>query len=181
MSSWSEDVAIEIEALQATYGTDLILNEPQQQVSMLVLPHQDAVQQQQQQHYVQCLLSFTLPAEYPSQAPAIHIQDAKGFINRHDQLQQQLTADAVDLAGELLLGHLFEAAKVWLNDNDVPEGEQRVPQLCFIAMTPKYCCFYAFASTLLLFLQSTFPCMANITPDWQHCCWQHCCSASVHR
>jgi hypothetical protein len=125
MPSWSDDVAIEIEALQATYGSDLILNESQQQVSMLVLPQQDAVQQQQQQHYVQCLLSFTLPADYPSPAPAIHIQDAKGFINRQDQLQQQLTADAAELAGELLLGHLFEAAKAWLTDNDAPEGEEK--------------------------------------------------------
>jgi hypothetical protein len=40
----SEDVAIEVEALQATHKDDLALDEPLQQVSMNVLPQQDSKQ-----------------------------------------------------------------------------------------------------------------------------------------
>lgn len=120
MTVWGEDVAVEIEALQATYGDDLHLDEPLQQISMTVLPQQDL---SKQQHYVQCQLLLTLPPEYPSdQPPSIQLQEVKGFANRQQQLQEQLAADAVELTGELLLGHLFEAAKVWLTEQDWPEG-----------------------------------------------------------
>jgi hypothetical protein len=115
---WSEDVAVEVEALQATYGDDLVLDERLQQISMTVLPQQDS-----KQHYVQCQLLLTLPPQYPSEhPPTIHLQGVKGFTNRQHQLQEQLAADAVELTGELLMGHLFEAAKAWLTEQDWPEG-----------------------------------------------------------
>jgi hypothetical protein len=118
MVVWSEDVAVEIEALQATYADNLVIDEEQQQVSMCIQP-----QQEQQQNYVQCQLLLTTPPDYPSeQPPAIQLQDVKGFVNRQDQLQQLLVAEAVELTGELLLGHLFEAAKAWLTEQDQPEG-----------------------------------------------------------
>lgn len=113
---WSEDVAIEIEALQATYAESLVIAEQQLQVSMCIQP-------QQEQHYVQCQLLLTAPSDYPSQQPpAIQLQDVKGFVNRQEQLQQLLMAEAAELTGELLLGHLFEAAKAWLTEHDQPEG-----------------------------------------------------------
>jgi E3 ubiquitin-protein ligase RNF25 len=121
MPEWSEDVAVEIEALQATYGDALTLDEPLQQISMLVLPN--AAGQQQQQHFVECQLVCTLSASYPSSTPTIKLRDVRGFVNRQEQLQQQLSADADELEGELLLGHLFESAKAWLSDQDHPEGE----------------------------------------------------------
>lgn len=116
--AWSEDIAIEIEALQATYADSLVIAEEQLQVSMCMQPQQD-----QQQHYVQCQLLLTALPDYPSQQPpAIQLQDVKGFVNRQEQLQQLLVAEAAELTGELLLGHLFEAAKAWLTEHDQPEG-----------------------------------------------------------
>lgn len=115
---WSEEVAIEIEALQATYADSLVVAEEQRQVSMCIQP-----QEEQQQHYVQCQLLLTASPDYPrQQAPAIQLQDVKGFVNRQEQLQQLLMAEAAELTGELLLGHLFEAAKAWLTEHDQPEG-----------------------------------------------------------
>lgn len=125
---WSEDAAVEIEALQATYGDELHLEAPLQQISTLVLPQQ--AQEDGQQHYVQCQLLFTLPADYPSSAPSIQLRDVRGFVNRQEQLQQQLDADAVELAGELLVGHLIEAAKAWLTEQDWPEGEALSASFC---------------------------------------------------
>jgi hypothetical protein len=132
MTVWSEDVAVEIEALQATYGDDLAFDKHMQQISMTVLPQQDI---SKQQHYVQCQLLLTLSPEYPSkQPPSIQLQDVKGFVNRQHQLQEQLAVDAVELTGELLLGHLFEAAKAWLTEQDWPEGTVRCIKRIVIGM-----------------------------------------------
>lgn len=119
--SWGDEVAIEVEALQATYGHELHVDGTLQQISMTVLPQQDHTQQQ---HFVQCQLQLTLPAAYPAeQPPDIQLQDVRGFVNRQEQLQQLLAADAVELTGELLLGLLFETTKAWLTDNNWPEGK----------------------------------------------------------
>jgi hypothetical protein len=89
-------------------------------MGMLVVP---TTAGQQQQHFVECQLVCTLPPDYPISTPMIELRDVRGFVNRQEQLQQQLAADADELAGELLLGHLFESAKAWLSEQDQPEGK----------------------------------------------------------
>ena len=115
---WSDDVSIELEALHATYSDEVVLNESQQQVSMQLVPiHEDS-----QPQYVQCQLLLTLSQQYPNEPPSIELLDVKGFTGRQDQLQQQLVGEASELAGELLLGLLFESAKAWLTEHNCPEG-----------------------------------------------------------
>lgn len=113
-----EDAAHEIEALQATYGDDVVIDQAQQQISMLLTPLEDSAQQQ----YVRCQLVASLGCDYPSEPPAVQLADVKGFSNRQDQLLQQLNAEAAELAGELVLCHLFESAKSWLTAHNCPEG-----------------------------------------------------------
>lgn len=119
----SEELGIELEALEATYGDELSIQQNQQhlQISIQLQP-QDA---EQCRHFVQCSLLLSCHVDdYPaSQPPSIQLQDVKGFAARQEQLLQTLSADAAELAGELLLGHLIEAATSWLTDHNCPEGE----------------------------------------------------------
>jgi hypothetical protein len=121
MPKWSEEVALELEALQATYGDDLLLNEPEGVVSMLLQPSS-----LQEQTYVQLQLQLTLPSSYPeAAAPGICLQDAKGLGScRLAGLQQLLQQEADGMLGEMMLGQLFERCRDWLNDNNWPEGMQ---------------------------------------------------------
>jgi len=117
MSGWGEDVGVEVEALQATYGEELLLDEQHQQVSMVMMPAMES-----SQHFVQFQLLLSVTPQYPQELPGIELVDVKGFTNRQDQLMHQLTTEASGLAGELLLGLLFESAKTWLAEHNHPEG-----------------------------------------------------------
>lgn len=121
MPEWSEEAAVELEALQATYGDDLFLDETQGVVSMLLQPSSA-----QEQAYVQCQLQLTLHSSYPeAAAPGICLQEAKGLgSSRLAGLQQLLQQEAGSMIGEMMLGQLFESCRDWLNDHNWPEGAQ---------------------------------------------------------
>jgi hypothetical protein len=127
MPEWSEEVALELEALQATYGDDLLINERECVVSMLLQPSSP-----QEQAYVQFQLQLTLPSSYPeAAAPSIALQDAKGLgSSRLAGLQQLLQQEAAGMLGEMMLGQLFESGRDWLNDNNWPEGRQE--EICML-------------------------------------------------
>jgi hypothetical protein len=121
MPEWTEEVALELEALQATYGDDLFLNDATSTVSMLLQPSEP-----QEQAYIQCLLQLTVPSSYPeAAAPGVDLQDAKGLgSSRLAALLALLQQEADGMLGEMMLGQLFECGRDWLNDNNRPEGEQ---------------------------------------------------------
>lgn len=122
MPDWGEEVAVELEALRATYEDDLALDELAGMVSMLLQPSEP-----QEHAYVQCLLQVTVPRGYPeAAAPGIALQEAKGLgSSRLKALQGLLQREADGMLGEMMLGQLFECGRDWLNDNNWPEGRQR--------------------------------------------------------
>lgn len=122
MPSWNEDVALEVEALNATYGEELVQNDGS--VSMLLQPSSDTPNNT----YVQCQLVLGVAdSAYPEQSPNIQLQDVKGLgSNRLAALQAHLESEAASMLGEMVLGQLFESAKDWLTENNWPEGEQQL-------------------------------------------------------
>jgi hypothetical protein len=119
MPEWSEEVALELEALHATYGDEIVLDEVKSTVSMLLQPSEP-----QEQAYIQCLLQLTVPSSYPgAAAPGVGLQDVKGLgSSRLAALQLLLQQEADGMLGEMMLGQLFECGRDWLNDNNRPEG-----------------------------------------------------------
>eukprot|EP00878_Enallax_costatus_P024174 GHUV01025774.1.p1 GENE.GHUV01025774.1~~GHUV01025774.1.p1 ORF type:complete len:180 (+),score=14.53 GHUV01025774.1:145-684(+) len=126
MLSCNEDVALEIEALEATYGEELTTDESG--VSMLLRPLVDAPNDA----YVQCELRLGVAGTaYPQQSPSIQLQDAKGLGTcRFAALEARLREEAASMLGEMVLGQLFESAKDWLTEHNWPAGEQQ-RSFCF--------------------------------------------------
>lgn len=119
---WGEEVSVEVEALKATYDDEVKFNSSVQQVSMLIMPIQPS-SPDIQQHFVECHVVLSLPADYPSQPPQIQLTQVKGFAMRQHQLLRQLSDQASEMQGELQLGLLFEAVRSWLTEHNYPEGE----------------------------------------------------------
>jgi hypothetical protein len=119
----SEELQAEAEALGYTYGDALQQDAQLSSFSMLVQPYtaDDASQQ-----YVECRLTLTVPPAYPAAPPAISITDCRGMSGeREAALLQQLQTELEQLAGELVLGHLFETARDSLTAMNCPEGKAR--------------------------------------------------------
>lgn len=125
MASFSEDVALEIEALEATYGEELTTDD--KSVAMLLRPVVD----HPSDAYVQCEVRLgVLGTAYPEESPSIQLHDAKGLGScRLAALEAHLREEAACMLGELVLGHLFESAKDWLTQHNWPEGEQQDSEL----------------------------------------------------
>lgn len=133
---WREDVAEEVEALQATYADDLQCDEASQQLSMLLLP---PLEDDSQQHFVQCMVQLTVGPAYPAAAPKIALQDVRGFQAREQQLTNHLADEAAQMEGEMVLGLLFEAAKAWLAEHDWPEGGCPCMSTCLMMISSMHC------------------------------------------
>lgn len=109
----------ELEALRYTYGSELGYADSSQ-VSMVVHPHTGGNTDTQ---YVQAKLVLRPGEEYPSVSPFMQIVDAKGMSDvRLQHMRHKLDAEAEQMPGEMVLGHLFEMAKDYLTSINSPEG-----------------------------------------------------------
>ena len=140
-------VAIELEALEVTYGESLeVLARKPLQVSLHVTPFTGEDESQQ---YVCADLCMAVTADYPEALPDIQLRNCKGAQTccsafsdavsmleshrlpvhaglsdaRQAQLRSRLQEEAVGLAGSMMLGHLAETARDALTAMNSPEGD----------------------------------------------------------
>ena len=130
MECLGELVYSELEALQATYSEDELScrqtcgptgdKDATVAVHATVQPH---TAHDESTKFVELVVVFNLPLDYPEQPPGISIRDCKGVGDaRAAQLLGLLKAEAAGLLGELVLGHLIEVAKEWATQHNHPEG-----------------------------------------------------------
>lgn len=117
-------VQVELEALQATHGQCAQLLEPRC-IAVQLAPHTaDDVSTR----FVQCTLVFRLPEGYPAAATSssgIALKDGRGLGDaREQQLLQLLKAEAQQMSGELVLGHLCEVGRGMQGGRGQERGRQ---------------------------------------------------------
>ncbi len=113
------ELGFEVEALRATFGDDVqVLSDPLR-VVVDVYPHTG---EDVSKRYVEATLCFTLTDGYPAAGPPSITMQAKGLgDNRERELKQLLSHEAIQLAGELMLGHLCEVSSLSPKQNVVAQ------------------------------------------------------------
>jgi hypothetical protein len=66
----NEELAIELEALQCTYGDALSVDGPGRVVA--------AVAPRSTPHFCRARVAFTIPEDYPAETPGVMLQNVKG-------------------------------------------------------------------------------------------------------
>jgi RWD domain len=126
-TAWGEDEALEIDALYATYGEDVVSVDPGARcVSLALVPPRPSAEESTSQHFLEFKLRLTLPVGYPyecSNAMRIELLQPRGLSSeRLSVVASLLEAEAASLTGEMAMGAVFDAAREWLGNNDIPEG-----------------------------------------------------------
>ena len=124
MAELPEELGIEVEALEHLYGLDAFTISSRgvfTTLSMALLPRQlDG----DHEAYVAAKLVLRIEnSSYPTSPATAILEDAKGLTDTAcTQLQASLQAEAVNLAGEMVLGHLCELALDLLTEANHPNG-----------------------------------------------------------
>jgi E3 ubiquitin-protein ligase RNF25 len=124
MTELPEEFDIELEALSHLYGSDAFTvssEETSTTLSIFLLPRQlDG----EHEAYVAAKLVLTIDnTSYPTTAATATLEEAKGLTDAVcTELEATLQAEADNLVGEMVLGHLCELALDLLTENNHPNG-----------------------------------------------------------
>lgn len=118
----SEITDVELEALTFTYGEEslVVLHKAPLCIKINVAPHTGEVVTEQ---YVNATLLVTTSVAYPAEAPVMQLQNPQGMSDqRINKVIAQLSTEANNLLGEMMLGCLIETAKDTMTAMNQPEG-----------------------------------------------------------
>lgn len=114
----NEEQQLELEALEAIFLEDYSLLQESPRVVLLKLfpvPGDDAADENQ----VGVEAKFTLPAQYPEEAPELVLTPLRGLTQRHcDDLTASTLKEVDNLLGMPMIFQLSEVVKEWLMENN---------------------------------------------------------------
>lgn len=123
-----DDLAVELEALAATYGDEVTIVKPGDDEKYLCIInfHMAPRGVEFYNAYVTGVMRLMIPRGYPDVSPCIELLDTKGLGDqRLAVLNQRLCSEADMLMGDMALGALCEHALDLMTEQNRPEGSSR--------------------------------------------------------
>ncbi|PON58808.1 Cdk-activating kinase assembly factor [Parasponia andersonii] len=122
MATEEEEVAAEVEALQAVYGDDcLVLDSYPPHLHLHIMPRTADVTSEQ---FVEAVIAIRASSQYPKEPPQIELIDSKGLDDERKKLLMTCIRDkAVELSSCLMLVALCEEAVDKLSQMNHPDGD----------------------------------------------------------
>jgi E3 ubiquitin-protein ligase RNF25 len=124
MAQLPEELSIEVEALGHLYGDEAFSISSEGTLTTLTIPLLPRQLDGEHEAYVTSVLKVQIDNQtYPTTAAMITLEETKGLTDAACiQLQAALQAEADNLVGEMVLGHLCELALDLLTDANHPTG-----------------------------------------------------------
>lgn len=168
-----EEVAIEVEAVQAVYGEDcLVLDHFPPHLHVHIKPRTADVSSQQ---FVEAVLGIQAGSKYPNEPPIIDIIDSKGLDEeRQMHLIRSIRNKACELSSCLMLVALCEEAVERLSTMNHPDGNC---PLCLYPLFPEHkqnnilpfmklmSCFHCFHSECIIRWWNWLQTQEEMDPD----------------
>lgn len=133
MAAQEEDVAAEVEAVQAVYGDDcVVLDSYPPHLHLHIKPRTADVASQQ---FVEAVIAIRASSQYPEEPPHIYLIDSKGLDEqRQKQLTNYIREKACELSSCLMLVAVCEEAVEKLSAMNHPDGDC---PLCLSPLVPE--------------------------------------------